>query len=101
MRAKEFITEQRLDQVHDGLDIVAKSLPQAFVISDLKNQDFYDLYRFGVAVADVRGNEGDVKDTNKYKPEFRPESAWGENEIIVSYDPTIDGVISKTSSIFP
>jgi hypothetical protein len=95
MRAKEFITEQRLDQVHDGLDVVAKSLPQAFVITDLKNQDFYDLYRFGVAIADVRGNEGDAKDINKYKPEFRAESSWGENEIIVSYDPTIEDVVSK------
>lgn len=94
MRAKEFITEQRLDQVHDGLDVVAKSLPQAFVISDLKNQDFYDLYRFGVAVADVRGNEGS-DDVNRFKPEFKAESDWGENEIIVSYDPTIEGVISK------
>lgn len=94
MRAKEFITEQRLDQVHDGLEVASKSLPQAFIISDLKNQDFYSLYRFGVAIADVRGTENN-DGINKYKPEFEAESDWGENEIIVSYDPTISGVIDK------
>lgn len=94
MRAREFITEQRLDQVHDGLEVASNSLPQAFIISDLKNQDFYSLYRFGVAIADVRGNENN-DGINKYKPEFEPESDWGENEIIVSYDPTISGVIDK------
>lgn len=94
MRAREFITEQRLDQVHDGLEVAAKSLPQAFIITDLQNQDFYSLYRFGVAIADVRGNEGN-DNINTHKPKFEPESDWGENEIIVSYDPTISGVIDK------
>ena len=32
MRAKEFITEQRLDQVHDGLDIASPALPNTYVI---------------------------------------------------------------------
>ena len=55
MRAHEFITEQRLDQVHDGLDVANKSLPNTYVIPELKNNDFYELYRFGVAIAAVRG----------------------------------------------
>jgi len=96
MRAKEFITEMKLDQVHDALDTAAVALPNAFVIPELKNQDFYDLYRFGVAIADVRGEEGqDDGVQNKYKPAFRPESAWGENQIIVSFDPNVGQVIDK------
>jgi hypothetical protein len=93
MRAKEFITEQKLQDVHDYLDITKSSLPHSFVITDLKNQDFYELYRFGVAIADVRGTSGNDQVYNGFKPEFKSESAWGENEIIVSYDPDIEEVI--------
>ncbi len=97
MRAREFITEQRLDQIHDGLDIASKSLPHTYVIPELKNQDFYDLYRFGVAIADVKGNMGN-DDVNKYKPDFRAESSWGENQVITSFDPNIGKVIDKALS---
>lgn len=95
MRAKEFITEQKLDSVHDGLDVVAKSLPYTYVLPELKNQDFYELYRFGVAIADVRGNMGDPKELDPYKPEFRAESTWGENQIVSSFDPNIGKVIDQ------
>ena len=96
MRAKEFITEMKLDQVHDALDTAALALPNAFVIPELKNQDFYDLYRFGVAIADVRGEGGqDDGVQNKFKPNFRPESSWGENQIVVSFDPNVGKVIDK------
>lgn len=94
MRAREFITEQSLDKVHDGLVVAAKALPHTFVIPSLKNQDFYDLYRFGVAIADVRGNQG-TDDVNKYKPEFEAESSWGENQIVSSFDPNVGQVIDK------
>jgi len=95
MRAKEFIKEQKLSDVHDGLDVAAKALPNTFVIPELKNQDFYDLYRFGVAIADVRGNSGDVKNIDPYKPKFRPETRWGENQIISSFDPNIGKIIDQ------
>lgn len=95
MRAKEFITEQKLSDVHDGLDVVAKSLPYTYVLPELKNQDFYDLYRFGVAIADVRGNMGNPEEIDPYKPKFRPETTWGENQIISSFDPNIKSVIKQ------
>lgn len=96
MRAREFIIEMKLDQVHDALDTAAVALPNAFVIPELKNQDFYDLYRFGVAIADVRGEQGqDDGVQNKFKPSFRPESAWGEHQIVVSFDPHVGEVIDK------
>lgn len=95
MRAREFISEQKLSDVHDGLDVASKSLPYTYVIPELKNQDFYDLYRFGVAIADVRGDSGNDDVKNKYTPKFRPESSWGENQIVSSFDKNIGKVIDK------
>jgi hypothetical protein len=99
MRAKEFIFEQKLSDVHDGLDVASKALPNTFVIPELKNQDFYDLYRFGVAIADVRGDQADNNPLNKnldpYKPKFRAESEWGENQIVSSFDPNVGKVIDQ------
>lgn len=96
MRAREFITEQRLDQVHDGLDVANKSLPNTFVIPELKNNDFYDLYRFGVAIAAVRGEQGQSDGVmDGYEPEFRAESAWGEQQVVSSFDPNVGEVIDK------
>lgn len=95
MRAREFISEQKLTKVHDALEIAAASLPYTYVLPELKNQDFYELYRFGVAIADVRGNKGDVKDIDPYKPEFRAETSWGENQIVSSFDPDIGEVIDQ------
>lgn len=94
MRAREFINEQGINKVHDALDVVAKSLPYTYVIPELKNQDFYDLYRFGVAIADVRGTSADDSVTT-FKPEFRAESSWGENQIVSSFDPGIGDVIDQ------
>lgn len=96
MRAREFITEQRLDQVHDGLEVVNLSLPNTFVIPELKNNDFYDLYRFGVAIAAVRGEQGSSDGVlNGYEPEFNAESSWGEQQVVSSFDPNVGQLIDK------
>lgn len=94
MRAREFISEQKLSDVHDGLDVASRALPNTFVIPELKNQDFYDIYRFGVAIASVRGDQGH-DGLNTHKPAFRPESAWGENQVVSSFDPNVGQVIDK------
>lgn len=98
MRAKEFITEQKLSDAHDGLTIVAKSLPNTFVIPSLKNQDFYELYRFGVALAAVRGESGHDHTQNDFKPEFHATSDWGEQQIVSSMDPEVGQLIDKALS---
>lgn len=96
MRAREFITEQRLDQIHDGLDVANKALPHTYVIPELKNNDFYDLYRFGVAIAAVRGEQGHSDGvTNGYEPEFRAESSWGEQQVVSSFDPNVGQLIDQ------
>ena len=56
---------------------VAHSLPTTYVLSDLKNQDAYLQYRFGVALAAAKAHQaGNI--------EYEPESTFGENMIIVA-----------------
>lgn len=96
MRAKEFITETALSKVHDGLDVAAMSLPNTYVIPELKNNDFYDLYRFGVAIAAVRGESGHDNVKNGFEPEFRAESSWGEHQVVSSeFDTELGNTIEQ------
>jgi hypothetical protein len=82
MRASEFVTEGRTGSfTHD----VGLALPGAFKIPALKNQDPYLQYRFGVAIAGAKGAAQRKQDG---VPDFDgKESVFGENEIVVSYDP--------------
>lgn len=99
MRAKEFLTEQELADVHDGLDVAFMSLPYTYVIPEISNSNFYDLYRFGVAVAAVRGEMGsEDKVQDKNRPKFRPESKWGKHPTVSSFDPNVGKVIDKALS---
>jgi hypothetical protein len=96
MRAKEFIIETSLSKVHDGLDLATMSLPNTYVIPELKNNDFYDLYRFGVAIAAVRGEGGNDNVQNKFKPDFRAESSWGEHQVVSSeFDKELGNTIDQ------
>lgn len=78
MRAKEFITEMTGSIQPD----VERTLPAAWVIDKLQNNDFYKQYRFGVALAGAKGAEQRKKDD---VPEYAKETPWGENLVIVSY----------------
>ena len=82
MRAKEFINEGRTGTITTDVGL---ALPGAFKIPALKNQDPYLQYRFGVAIAGAKGAAQRAMD---HVPPFDgKESVFGENEIIVSYDP--------------
>lgn len=96
MRAKEFLTEQDLSEIHDGLDIARWSLPYTYMMPELNNSNFYQIYRFGVAIAAVRGESAkdNVHDASK-TPEFRAASQWGSNLIVSSFDPNVGQVIDK------
>ena len=84
MRAREFITEGRTGSFTTD---VGRALPGAFKIPALKNQDPYLQYRFGVAIAGAKGAAQRAKDG---VPSFDgAESVFGENEIVVSYDPHV------------
>lgn len=99
MRIKEFLTEQQMDEVHDLMDVARLSLPNTYKLDQLKNNDFYPIYRFGVAIADVRGHQADEnplnKDLNPYKPDFHAESTWGENQVVSGYDPKLKDVAKQ------
>jgi hypothetical protein len=87
MRAKEFITEQRVALSVD----VARALPGTYTISGLPNSDFYKQYRFGVAIAGARGQLERAQDSiPPYN--FEKETPWGENMIVSSY---MDSAIEK------
>jgi hypothetical protein len=98
VRLKEFLTEQQLEDVHDALDIASLSLPYTYKMTQLKNNDFYPIYRFGVAIAAVRGESGNDDVSNIHKPDFNAESLWGENQIVSSFDPNVGKVIDKALS---
>lgn len=93
MRAKEFMIET----VVDGLSIASYALPNTYVIPELNNSDFYELYRFGVAIADVRGTSGpDDGVQNEFKHEFQATTKWGEHQVISSeFDSNIGQVIDQ------
>jgi hypothetical protein len=88
MRASEFITEGRTGTITSDVGL---ALPGAFKIPALKNQDPYLQYRFGVAIAGAKGAAQRAQDG---VPSFDgKESVFGENEIIVSYDPHVKDYI--------
>jgi hypothetical protein len=88
MRAREFVSEGRTGSITQDVGL---ALPGAFKIPALKNQDPYLQYRFGVAIAGAKGAEQRRKDG---VPDFDgKESVFGENEIVVSYDPEAEGWI--------
>jgi hypothetical protein len=84
MRAREFITEGRTGTITTD---VGRALPGAFKIPALKNQDPYLQYRFGVAIAGAKGAKQRAQDG--VPPFDGRESEFGENEIVVSYDPHV------------
>jgi hypothetical protein len=86
MRAREFITED-IGRTGSITYDVGRALPGAFKIPALKNQDPYLQYRFGVAIAGAKGAEQRKKDG--VPPFDGRESEFGENEIVVSYDPHV------------
>ena len=95
MRAKEFISEDSYGRMGSIAPDVALALPGAWKIPKLQNNDPYHQYRFGVAIAGAKGAKH-RKDDNV--AEYTGESVFGENEIVVSYDPDV-GVYIKDALI--
>ena len=86
MRARDFIKSISEARTGTLMPDVARALPSAYVIPELPNQDPYLQYRFGVAMAGAKGRKQREQDG---VPPFYSQSAWGENEIVVSSDPNI------------
>ena len=80
MRAKEFISEGKSPE--KLLPDQADALPATYIIPELPNQDPYLQYRFSVAIAGAKGKKQREKDGVS---SMSRTSAFGENEIVVSY----------------
>jgi hypothetical protein len=65
---------------------VAEALPASYAITCLKNQDPYLQYRFSVAIASAKGRA--ARDKDNIQP-FQRASVWGQDEMVVSFDPHI------------
>ena len=81
------IYEGRTGSIQDD---VARALPATFVIPELQNNDAYHQYRFGVAIAGAKGRKKREEDN---VARYNAQSAWGENQVVVSYDPHVDEYI--------
>lgn len=100
MRAHEFLNEgkkrkkAKTSRVHPLSQQVQAVMPATYVIPQLPNQDPYLQYRFGVQMAAVRRAQEEAK-TGPSK--MGKESAFGENQIVVSYGddagPQIDAAL--------
>ena len=88
MRAREFVNEGRTGSI---IRDVGLALPGAFKIPRLQNNDPYKQYRFGVAIAGAKGAAQRALDG--VPPFDGPESVFGEDMIIVSYDPKVKDYI--------
>lgn len=87
MRAREFIKEDTMDELYRDN---AATMPATYAIPALKNQDPYLQYRFGVAIAGAKGAKQRAEDG---VDNFSAASEFGENEIVVSFDPHVGDYI--------
>ena len=91
MRAREFVTEAQLGRTGKITRDVGLALPGAFKIPRLQNNDPYKQYRFGVAIAGAKGAA--QRKADGVPPFDGPSSTFGEDLIIVSYDPHVKDYI--------
>lgn len=84
MRAREFIREGAEHSIQQD---VAKALPASYNIESLPNQDNYLQYRFSVAMAGAKGRK--KREEDGVAP-YDKISQFGRNQVVVSYDPSIE-----------
>jgi len=88
MRAREFITEQRMKLSQD----IAGPLRHAFLLPGIRNNDAYRALRFSIALARARAEvSGYAKDWDT----FEEESAFGQNAIVLGFNDSVDEVIDQ------
>lgn len=76
MRDLIMICEQNVGSLTTS---VKETLPSTYVIPELKNNDFYHQYRYGLALASAAAMQADPT------LEFHDASEFGENMTVVSY----------------
>jgi hypothetical protein len=95
MRAREFITEQSKLPPE-----ITDPMSHTYVLPGLSASDPYGIYRFGVAMARARSDAGaDDHSIDPFKPEWTPETAFGEHGVVVGMNSSIEQVIDKALSM--
>lgn len=87
MRAREFITEQK-----NLPNEYAEPMRYTYTIPGLSAADPYKNYRFGVAIARAR-SDAVPDDVNPNRPEWTPETAFGEHGVVVGMNAGVEKVI--------
>lgn len=90
MRATEFIAENAHGSLADG---VADALPATFVMPELKSQDPYMQYRFGLALASARANAAG-------ETTYDSESKFGENMTVVARSKEEEETLAMALALF-
>lgn len=73
---------------------VAEALPATYVMPELKNQDPYLQYRFGLALASARARkDGEI-------PSYEDESEFGENLTVVARSPEEEETLAMALALF-
>ena len=89
MRAKEFVVEQKeLPPEQSG------PMQNTYVMPGLTAQDPYKTYRFGVAMARARSDKA-TDGVNDFRPDWSPETAFGEQAVVVGFNNDVDPVIDQ------
>jgi len=89
MRAREFITEERVLPPEQ-----ADPMRQTFILPGLTSSDPYETYRFGVAMARARSDA--VKDDlNPFILPWDEEEVFGEYAVVAGINGTVDPIIDK------
>ena len=88
MRAREFITEQAHLPPEQ-----ADPMRYTYVLPGLSASDPYNNYRFGVAIARARSDNGQPDGVNDHMPEWNPETAFGEHGVVAGMVPGVDKII--------
>lgn len=89
MRAREFITEQTSLEPE-----LKEPMRYTYTIPGLSAADPYKNYRFGVAIARARSDQG-TDEVNPHRPEWSPETAFGEHGVVAGMNSGIAQVIDK------
>ena len=86
MRAREFISEQRANLPPEERD----PMHNTYMLPGIRNNDAYKTMRLSVAIARARA---DVAGYGADMPEWRSESAFGQNAVIMGFNDSVDDVI--------
>ena len=101
MRAHEFITEaakkkskkSRQKYTRSISRDVVDTLPSTYIIPELKNQDPYMQYRFGLEFVNAKSKKSRERESGEKQGKMK--SIWGENEIIVSYGEDVGPLVDQ------